>query len=123
MNRTKQTTIAAILQFLLSAFGIVASIPFLVQGAAGTEAPPFFVIVLAFIFAVLGMASAYGVWKNQKWGKILTIVLRAVDSLLAVPGVFSAPTPFLWMAATISVGVSIIIIVLLLWRAPRPATV
>ena len=122
MNRSKQITIASILMFLLSAFGIVVAIPPLTQGTAA-EAPPFFINVLGLALAVLGIVSAYGVWNNQKWGKILTIVICAINVLSALPGVFIAPTTFLWVSATGWIIVSVAIIILLLWPTPKSATV
>ena len=118
MKRTRQTTIAAILQFLLSAYAVVASIPILAQ-VATDDAPPFVVMVLGFSMSVLGLVSAYGLWKNQRWGKILTIVLRAIDGLLALPGIFFARTPSWWSAALTTVVLSVVLIVLLLWPAPK----
>jgi uncharacterized membrane protein (DUF2068 family) len=121
MNRPKTYTIAAILQWLISSLAIIGTIPFLAQGPNAAEAPPFFVVVLAFAAGVLGLVSAYGVWRNQKWGVILTILLRALDGLAAVPGIFFAPSTFLWVSAMIGTVVSLVIIVLLLWPKPRLA--
>jgi hypothetical protein len=119
MNRPKTYTVAAILQLLISLFAVVYAFPLLFQGAAAVDQvgdqPPYFVIVLAFCLGLLGIVSAYGVWRNQKWGVILTIALRAVDILLALPGVAGAPTLDLQIMATVGVAISVVIIVLLLW--------
>ena len=100
---------------------------FLPRGAAGldtaNDAPPYVVIVIGTLIAVLGLLSAYGVWRRQRWGVVLTIVLRATDSLLALPGIFFAPTMLLWFSATGGVIASIVIMVLLLWRSPRAISV
>jgi uncharacterized membrane protein (DUF2068 family) len=92
-------------------------------GPNAAEAPPFFVVVLAFAARALGLVSAYGVWRNQKWGVILTILLRALDGLAAVPSIFFAPSTYLWVSAMIGTVVSLVIIVLLLWPKPRLAQV
>jgi len=128
MNRPKTYTIAAILQVLYSAFGIVVAMPMLARGTTATEqaadSPPYFIIVIAFVVAVLGIVSAYGVWRNQKWGVILTIILRAVDGLAALPGLLFAPTLMFQIAAWGGVLGAIVIIALLLWPKPKlaPAT-
>jgi len=125
MNRPKTYTVAAILQLLISLFAVVYAIPLVFQGAAAVDQagdqPPFFIIVLAFSIGLLGVVSAYGVWRNQKWGVVLTIVLRAVDALSALPGL-SAPTLALTILASVGVAISIAIIVLLLWPKSRLAT-
>jgi uncharacterized membrane protein (DUF2068 family) len=126
MNRPKTYTIAAILQFLYSAFIVVTAISLLARGATATEqaadSPPYFIIVIAFVVAVLGIVSAYGVWRNQKWGVLLTIILRAVDGLAALPGLLLAPTLMLKISAWVGVLGAIVIIALLLWPKPKLAS-
>lgn len=123
MKRPKTYTIAAVLQLLISAYGIVGALPYLARGvdniSQSADAPPYVVLILAFIISVLGLVSAYGVWRNYKWGVILTIMLRIVDGIAALPGVLFAPTTFLWVASSINVVVSAAIIILLLWRGPK----
>ena len=118
MNRPKTYTVAAILQLLISLFAVVFALPLVFQGAVAVEQagemPPYFVIVLAFSLGLLGIVSAYGVWRNQKWGVILTIVLRAVDTLSALPGL-TVPSLELKIMASVGVATSVVIIVLLLW--------
>ena len=127
MNRPKTYTVAAILQLLVSIVSVVFSFPMLVQGAdtvnrAG-DAPPFFIAILGFGIGLLGLVSAYGVWRNQKWGVILTIVLRTVDGLSALPGILFAPTFAFKIAASAGVLSSIVVIALLLWPKPKLAPV
>ena len=126
MNRPMTYTVAAILQLLISLFAVVFAIPLVFQGAAAVDQagdqPPYFVIVLAFSLGLLGIVSAYGVWRNQKWGVVLTIVLRAVDTLSALPGL-TVPSLELRILASVGVAISVVIIVLLLWPTKsRPAT-
>ena len=126
MTHSKSLTVAAILQLLLSIVAIAASIPLLLLGAesvdtAGTS-PPYFIAMLGFAIGLVGVVAAYGVWKRQKWAIVLTIVLRAVDVLAALPGVFFAPTA-VWRVLAIGGSIlGILVIVLLLRREPRPAT-
>jgi len=127
MNRPKTYTVAAILQLLISGIIVVFAFPMLFQGPAaveqaGDEPAPYFVIVLAFSLGLLGLVSAYGVWRNQKWGVVLTIALRAVDALLALPGILFGPTLALKLFPTFEVAISIAIIVLLLRPKSRLVT-
>src|SRR5690349_12544264 len=81
MNRPKTYTAAAIVQFLLSAMNGIGSIPFLMRGAATPDNPPFFVELVLFATAILGFISAYGVWRNQRWGVLVTIGLCILTGL------------------------------------------
>ena len=127
MNRPKTYTVAAILQFLVSVFSVVASFPVLMLGVNAVDqagdSPPFLIVMLTFSIGLLGLVSAYGVWRNQKWGVILTIILRAVDGLSALPGLLYAPTIGLTIAASIGVVLAIVVIALLLWPKPTVTTV
>ena len=82
MNRPKTYTAAAIVQFLLSAMNGIGSIPFLMRGAATPDVPPFFVELVLFATAILGFISAYGVWRNQRWGVLVTISLCILTGLV-----------------------------------------
>mgnify|MGYP001023454243 FL=1 len=126
MKRPIQTTIAAILNALFCLYSIVWSVPLLVQGASaiepGVNAPPFAVVVLAIILGVAGLVASWGLWLNQKWAKVLTIVVQALGGMSALPGVIFASDPGLRMSAIAGVAFPVVIIVLLLWRAPQQAT-
>ena len=72
---------------------------------------------------LLGRVSAYGVWRNQKWGVILTIVLRAVHGVSAIHGILFAPTVELKILASMGVLLAVVVIGLLLWPKPKLAPV
>lgn len=123
MTRPRTFTIAAVLQAVISLVGILVTIPILTAGQAATDqagaTPPFAIMLLGFGAAVLGLVSAYGVWRVQKWGVILTIVLRALDALAAAPGLLFAPDMTWRLMAITGVGLSILVIALLLWPQPK----
>ena len=127
MNRPKTYTIAAIIQLLISLFSVFASFPALIQGAEAVEragnSAPYFIYLLGFGLGLLGLVSAYGVWRNQRWGVILTILLRTIDGLFALPGLLFAPTVMLKIAASAGVLIAIVVIALLLWPKPKLAPV
>ena len=58
-------------------------------------------------------------WRNQKWGVILTVVLRAVDGVSALPGILFAPTVEFKILASMGVLLAVAVIALLLWPKPR----
>jgi uncharacterized membrane protein (DUF2068 family) len=127
MKRSVQITIAAILNALVSLANIVMTIPLLAMGAeavnqqAAVENPPFFILVLAMILGVIGVIGSWGLWQNQRWAKIVVILINALGGLSALPGVILAETTALRMSAIVGVGASLVIIVLLLWPSPRTA--
>lgn len=126
MNRSMPVTVAAVLTFLSSAYSVVFSIPVLARGVQSVtetnDTPPYFIMVLGLILGVLGIVAAWGLWRNQRWGKILTIAVIAIGALSALPGIFFAPTTALWIAATVTVVIDILIIVLVLLPNRSPAT-
>ena len=68
-------------------------------GVAGHDARttrPLVVVVTGTLLGAVGLVSAYGVWRNQRWGVILTIFFRAVDGRSSLPGIFFAPVPWMW---------------------------
>ena len=129
MNRLSRSTAlktAAVLSFLLSASGLIFSLPLIAQGATavdqGGETPPYFILLLGLIMGVVGVVAAFGAWKGQRWGIILTIFANVVNGLSAAPGMLFAPTPGFLIAASVTVVLSIAIIVLCLWPDRKLAT-
>lgn len=123
MNRPMTYTVAAVLQFVVSVLAVAWGARDLMPGGTPVEElPPYPVLLAAFAFGAIGLVSAYGVWRNQRWGVILTILVRALDGLLAAPGILFAPTQSMKFMASSGVLLSIVIIALLLWPRLRPAT-
>jgi uncharacterized membrane protein (DUF2068 family) len=121
MNRTRNIQVAAILTALYCLVTILrASIAIATQSQAVQEAGNGFA-ALFLILCTAGLVSAYGIWNNQKWGKILAIISMGLNGLLSLPGVVFAPTLWLKMDPGVTVLLVVIVIVLLL-RRPRVAT-
>ena len=126
MQRSVQTTVAAILNGLLSLANILLAIPLLAMGADAVNAqaavnnPPFFVVVMALILGVIGLVGSWGLWQNQKWARILVIVISVLGGLSALPGVMVAESMTLRLSAIAGVVLPITIIVLLLWGGRQP---
>ena len=130
MNRLSRSTAlktAAVLSFINSAYSVIASVPFIMRGAQAvsqdTQSPPYTVVLMGLILGVIGIVAAYGTWKMQRWGIILTIAVNLIGGMSAVPGIIFRPTTFLFVSAAVGVALDIVIIVLCLWRDPKPASV
>lgn len=79
-------------------------------------------IVAGFVLAIVMITAAYGAWNRQRWGIVLTLLANTLDALLAVPGIFFAPTESAQLSAAVGVLGSIIICLLCLWRDRKPIT-
>jgi len=130
MSRSRSLTLGAILQAVLSIADGMSALPILAAGITGLPArpghesvggPPFFIGVFFIIAGVSGLFAAYGLWMNQKWGKVLTIITRVLLSLFALGDLFPAPDPLRLVFGTYLLA-SIVVIFLVLRVAPRPAT-
>jgi uncharacterized membrane protein (UPF0136 family) len=123
LTRPAALRIAAAISFLAGIWNIFATLPYVMAGpAAAVDTPPYVVIVSGLIFGVIAIVAAYGTWRQQRWGIVLTIIVNVLGGLSAVPGLFIAPTPYFAVLATFTVVLSIVVVVLCLWRSPKPAT-
>lgn len=116
-QRPLTVTIAVALHGLLSLLGIIFSMSDL--SGTNPEGPPMFIIILSLIIGVLGLATAWGIWQGKRWGVISTLVLRVLDILGTVPGIFFAPSLVLQIVCVVAVALSVGVIVLLLLPASR----
>ena len=130
MNRLSRPTalkIAAVLSVLLNLYGIVVVLHYLAWGAAvlnqADDAPSYFMLIAGFALLIIGIVAAYGVWQNQRWGIVLTLLAHVLDIFAAVPGILFAPTLFLRVGSLIGTVVGLVIIVLCLWRERKVVVV
>jgi len=108
---------AAVLNALISAVGLVVSIAPLHLGAEGASAngdnPPFAALVVGVILGVLGLVGSFGIWRGERWGLILTIVVRGLDGLASLAGIFAEDTTLRILAIVSVVGAAAVIFLLL----------
>lgn len=132
MNRLNRPTAlkiaAAILLVLTLGDLFIYEIPALMLGqaaidqAANSEAggPPFFMVLVSSALDVLALITAYGLWRGLRWGVILAIVISAFGILSGLGGALFAPESGTRVFASVGVVLSIMTIVLCLWREREP---
>lgn len=113
-QRPLPVTLAAVLLALSSVLNL--AFPLL-----PTEGIPAFVVYSCVALGVVGLVAAAGLWMLRKWSIWLTIIVSAFNILAAVPGVAVAPNGALQAAATATVVVFALIIVLAVLPASRRA--
>ncbi|HEU5098980.1 MAG TPA: hypothetical protein VFU22_08175, partial [Roseiflexaceae bacterium] len=67
--------------------------------------------------------AAYGLWKNQKWGKVVALVTSAINGLFSlgdVLGLVLMQNYALAFGFALVVLAEVLVIVLVLRREPRP---
>jgi uncharacterized membrane protein (DUF2068 family) len=78
----------------------------------GSEGVPEVVLYSGIVLGIVGLIAAVGLWMLKKWSLWLTIVVSVLNILSAAPGVAFAPNAALQGAATVTVVVFALIIVL-----------
>lgn len=125
MTRSRSVTVAAILLLVYNLYDAVQTIPQLAQGTANDSSlnkPPFAVSLFVFTLAIFGLFAAYGLWRNAKWGKVLGLVVTALNILYTLIPLLVAPLPIKLVAAGFII-LNILIAVLLLRSESTPVSV
>jgi len=124
MTRPRSVTIAAILLFVYCLWNAVQTVPQLAQGTANDSnlnQAPFAMSLFGFTLAIFGLFASYGLWRNMKWGKVLALVVVALDILYTLIPLLVAPLPIKIIAGG-AIVYDIVIILLLLWRESKVVT-
>ncbi len=125
MTRSKSVTIAAMIVLFQAVMNVVLVVPRLAQGTSAdssTGSPPFAVALFVFTLAIFGLFAAYGIWRNAKWGKVLGLIVSALNILYTLIPLLVAPLPIKLIAGGI-IALNIFIIVLLLRGEARSVAV
>ena len=124
LSRTTALKIAAIISFAVGLYYFIAAIPYLMQGDVEPDPNvnqiPFGIIIAAFVFAIMRIIGAFGTWRQQRWGIVLTLVANGADLVLGLPGLIFAPSMEIFISNIIGVIATVAVIVLCLWRDRRP---
>ena len=103
---------AAIAICVLDSLGNVATV-------AGPIPRP--VVYAGVALALAGLIGAFGLWRLQRWGALVSTVVLALSALLAAPGIVFAPILALEALASAAVALNVAGIVLILLPASRRA--
>ena len=113
-QRPLSVTIAVVLLALFSVLNLAFPL-------FPTEGIPAFVVYSGVALGVIGLAAAAGLWMLRKWSIWLTVIVSVLNILAAAPGVAAAPNGALQAAATVTVIVFALIVVLVMLPASRRA--
>jgi hypothetical protein len=123
VSRSRNYVIAAVLAGLLSLANAIVALAVLPQGANhinhSSNQPPYAVVVIEVIVGLIGIVAAYGVYRAQRWGVVLTLVLMVVNVLISLPGIPFGPTTFDKVGSVVSLAVAGAAIWFLLRRDTR----
>jgi hypothetical protein len=127
LSRLTALKIASVLSILMGIVSIASTLPLIARGTTGvaqsSDSPPYFVLMIGLFTGIIAIIGAYGAWNQQRWGIILTLLVNLVNGLSAVPGILFAPQLGLMILSIATVAVSILIVVLCLWRERKPMVV
>lgn len=125
LTRSNALKIAAGIVLLLALVDLfVYELPALMLGQAAVDqiansdggGPPFFMVLLGSALDVLGITAAYGLWRAQRWGVILGIVISAFNVLSGLAGALFAGDMGTRAFAAVGVVLSLATIALCLRR-------
>jgi uncharacterized membrane protein (DUF2068 family) len=120
MSRSRNYTIAAVLAGILALANTIIALVLLPQGASkinhSSNQPPYAVLLIEVVVGLIGIVAAYGVFRSQRWGVVLTLILSVINLLISLPGIPFGPTTFDKVSSVLAVIVSAAVIYFLLRR-------
>jgi uncharacterized membrane protein (DUF2068 family) len=125
MHRSRSLLAAIWINAFVAVVSIAFALVYLPRGAddLNENYVPYPVIVIGLVLGVLGLMSSYGLWRKERWGVILTMVVEILQVITGAPGVIFGPDTFTQVSSVILLVVNIVVIVLLLRRPERRAAV
>lgn len=80
---------------------------------------PTIVIYLGVVLGVAGLVAATGLWMLRRWGLWLTVIVSALNILIAAPGIVVEPNAVGRIFAVVQVVIPVLILVLVTRPASR----
>src|SRR3954469_13632220 len=125
MHRSRILLAVIWLNALVAVISIAFALAYLPRGANDLDKNyvPYPVIVIGLVLGVFGLMSSYGLWRKERWGTSLTMVVQILQLITGAPGVILGPDTFTQVSSVILLLVNVAVIVLLLRRSERGAAV
>jgi peptidoglycan/LPS O-acetylase OafA/YrhL len=125
MHRSRSLLAVVWLNTLVALVSIAFALAFLPRGAdeRNEDYVPYPVIVIGLVLGVLGLMASYGLWRKERWGRILTMVVQILQIVTGAPGAIFGPNTFTQVSSVVLLVVNVAVIVLLLRRPERRAAV
>ena len=118
-NRT--TIIAVVLLVLLSLLNAASELEMLGQGAGAAGTGSYIWSLFNFLYNILGLVAAFGLFRGQSWGSTLALAVVALNLINYAIGLFSGELPGPVVAITAVFMALYILIAVLVLRKPSPA--
>lgn len=81
MSRSRSYTTAAVLAALLSLANIIVAFALLPQGSdkvnSSADQAPYAVLMVEVVIGAIGLVAAYGVYRQQRWAVLVTLVMMS----------------------------------------------
>jgi cytochrome bd-type quinol oxidase subunit 2 len=109
MHRSRALLAAIWLNAFVAVVSIAFALVYLPRGAdeLNQDYVPYPVIVLGLVLGVLGLVSSYGLWRKERWGLILTMVVQILQILSGAPGVIFGPDVFTQVSSVVLLFVNV----------------
>ena len=117
MKRPTNIVIAAVLTALYALQNVVRAATALASQSQDVQDNGSGFVTIMLIIWTVCLVSSYGVWQNQKWGKVLAIITLGLNALAALPGIITGDTTSSKLFLGVDVLVAIVVTVLLLSRS------
>jgi hypothetical protein len=125
MSRSHNFVIAAVLAAGLSLANVITALVLLPQGSdkvnSSSNQPPYAVLMIEVLIGAIGLVAAYGAFRRQRWGVLVTLAVMILNVLVSLPGIPFGPTVLAKVGSALGLIVAVIVIWLLLRRESRVA--
>ncbi|MDQ6694203.1 MAG: hypothetical protein M3014_07250 [Chloroflexota bacterium] len=113
IRRPLTLILAILLLVLLGLFGLIT--PF------RPDQPPPPVVIFAFTGGVVALIAVVGLWMLRRWGLWLAIIVQVLTLLVAVPGLWLAPSTEGKLVSVVIIPVNALVLLLLALPATHKA--
>lgn len=125
MSRSRNFVIAAVLAAGLSLANVITALVLLPQGSdkvnSSSNQPPYVVVMIEVLIGAIGLVAAYGVFRRQRWGVLITLAIMILNVVLSLAGIPLGATVLDKVSSVIGLVVAATVIWLLLRRDARVA--